>query len=162
LKERSKELLFVGLVFLAGCARQVPAPVHISKPPPSRPTLFIDWSPIVFFDWDDDRLNERARKRVDEIARREGIPPPPGRHFEVNGYTDASGSPSYNLRLGKRRAESVARELERLGCPPDKIKITSYGARFLLVQTANGKPESQNRRVELLLIDDGWRSHAKP
>jgi outer membrane protein OmpA-like peptidoglycan-associated protein len=161
LKERSKELLFVGLVCLAGCTRQVTT--HVPGIVPARQTIFLDGpTPLVFFNWGDDRLTERARKIVDQLARLDGIPPPKGKHFEINGYTDASGSPSYNLRLGKRRAESVARELERRGCPADKIKIASYGARFPLVQTANGKTEPQNRRVELLLIDDGWQSHARP
>lgn len=53
----------------------------------------------------------------------------PKASFTIEGYTDAIGSPEYNLDLSQRRAESVRQYLgEVLGIDPAKIKAHGYGA----------------------------------
>jgi len=69
----------------------------------------------------------------------------------VNGYTDRSGTPQYNLRLSMRRARSVQAELIRDGVPRNVIDIHGYGETHPLVPTAPGVREPQNRRVEIIL-----------
>lgn len=54
--------------------------------------------------------------------------------FTIEGYTDAIGSPEYNLDLSQRRAESVRQYLvEILGIDPAKIRAHGYGATKFLV-----------------------------
>jgi outer membrane protein OmpA-like peptidoglycan-associated protein len=71
--------------------------------------------------------------------------------IEVNGYTDLSGTASYNQGLSVRRAESVEAELVRDGVTRGEITIRGYGESHPLVPTAKGVREPQNRRVEIIL-----------
>ena len=68
----------------------------------------------------------------------------------VIGHTDTVGSDAYNIRLSRRRAESVAARLERDGIPSSDIQIVAKGKRDLLVPTADGVREPQNRRVQIV------------
>jgi outer membrane protein OmpA-like peptidoglycan-associated protein len=68
----------------------------------------------------------------------------------VTGHTDTVGSDAYNMRLSLRRAESVAAELEKQGIKSSEIDIIAKGKKDLLVPTADGVREPQNRRVTIL------------
>jgi len=68
----------------------------------------------------------------------------------VTGHTDTVGSDAYNMRLSRRRAESVAAQLEKDGIPSSEISIVAKGKRDLLVPTADGVKEPQNRRVQIV------------
>jgi OmpA-OmpF porin, OOP family len=69
----------------------------------------------------------------------------------VNGYTDTSGTPQYNMGLSIRRAESVRAQLVTDGVPANVISIMGYGDTHLLVPTGPGVREPQNRRVEIII-----------
>ncbi len=119
-----------------------PAPVAAPAPAPAR-------SYLVFFDWDRADLTARARQIIADAARN-------STHvqytrIEVDGYTDTSGTPQYNLGLSIRRAESVRAELIRDGVPANVIDIHGFGETHLLVPTGPGVREPQNRRVEIIL-----------
>ena len=104
---------------------------------------------LVFFDWDRSDLTERARQVVAEAAR--ATTRVQVTRIEVDGYTDTSGTARYNQGLSLRRARSVANELVRDGVPRQSITIQGYGETHLLVPTADGVREPQNRRVEIVL-----------
>jgi len=103
----------------------------------------------VFFDWDRADLTERARQIVAEAAQ--ASTHVQTTRIEVNGYTDLSGTPSYNQQLSVRRAKSVETELVRDGVAASEIAIKGFGESNPLVQTAKGVREPQNRRVEIIL-----------
>lgn len=71
----------------------------------------------------------------------------------VEGFTDPSGSSSYNLRLGQRRAESVKDYLVTYGqLVPDQVRTVSYGEdTSRLVTRSSGDQGWQNRRVVLVI-----------
>ena len=71
--------------------------------------------------------------------------------IEVNGYTDTSGSPKYNMGLSFRRANAVAAELVKDGVPKSAIAIQGFGQTHLLVPTGDDVREPQNRRVEIII-----------
>ena len=119
-----------------------PAPVVTPTPAPARTYL-------VFFDWDRADLTDRARQIISEAAQ--ASTHVQYTRIEVNGYTDRSGTPQYNLRLSMRRARSVQAELIRDGVPRNVIDIHGYGETHPLVPTAPGVREPQNRRVEIIL-----------
>ncbi len=104
---------------------------------------------LVFFDWDKSDLTPRARQVVAEAAQ--ATTRVQVTRIQVNGYTDTSGTPQYNQGLSVRRAQSVANELVRDGVPRSAISIQGFGETRLLVPTANGVREPQNRRVEIIL-----------
>ena len=68
----------------------------------------------------------------------------------VTGHTDTVGSDAYNMRLSRRRAESVAAQLEKDGIASSEIEIVAKGKRDLLVPTKDGVREPQNRRVQIV------------
>jgi outer membrane protein OmpA-like peptidoglycan-associated protein len=54
------------------------------------------------------------------------------------------------MRLSRRRAESVAAQMEKDGVPSSEIAIYAKGKHDLLVPTADGVKEPQNRRVQIV------------
>ncbi len=103
---------------------------------------------LVFFDFDKSDLTAQATQIVDQAASNAG--PANVTRLTVTGHTDTVGSDAYNMRLSRRRAESVAGRLEKDGIPPSEIEIVAKGKRDLLVPTADGVREPQNRRVQIL------------
>ena len=47
--------------------------------------------------------------------------------IDVEGYTDSTGSDSYNQQLSERRAEAVARYLMSVGVDRLRISARGYG-----------------------------------
>jgi len=103
---------------------------------------------LVFFDWD----------KADLTARSEGIVRDAATYsthtqytrIDVDGNTDTSGTPQYNMGLSERRARVVAAELVRDGVPQSAISMHAYGETKLLVPTGPNVREPQNRRVEIV------------
>ncbi len=65
--------------------------------------------------------------------------------FSITGHTDSRGSARYNLKLGKKRAESVARWLQTQGISARNIIIVSRGASEPVADE-----DALNRRVEIV------------
>jgi iron complex outermembrane receptor protein len=125
----------------APAAAYVPPPVV--APAPSVPKSY-----LVFFDFNKSDLTSQATAIVDQAAKNAG--PAKVTKLEVTGHTDTVGSDAYNMRLSRRRAESVAAQLEKDGIPSSEIEIVAKGKRDLLVPTADGVKEPQNRRVQIV------------
>jgi iron complex outermembrane receptor protein len=120
-----------------------PPPVVAPTPAPK--------SYLVFFDFNKSDLTPQAVSIVDTAAKNAG--PMKVTKLEVTGHTDTVGSDAYNMRLSRRRAESVAAQLEKDGIPASEIAIFAKGKRDLLVPTADGVKEPQNRRVQIVYSD---------
>jgi len=102
----------------------------------------------VFFEFDRARLTPEARQIVSQIAAQMK-----SRKLSATlvGKADLTGSDSYDLALGRRRADAVARELIRLGVPHDRVAVETLGKRQPPVKTADGVREPRNRVVEVTL-----------
>ena len=123
----------------AAPAAYVPPPVQAPASPHSY---------LVFFDFNKSDLTAQATQIVDQAASNAG--PAHVTRMVVTGHTDTVGSDAYNMRLSRRRAESVAARLEKDGIPSSEIEIVAKGKRDLLVPTADGVREPQNRRVQIV------------
>jgi OOP family OmpA-OmpF porin len=119
-----------------------PAPAPVPAQAPAR-------SYLVFFDWDKATLTDRARQIIREAA--DNSTHVQYTRIEVNGYTDTSGTPQYNMGLSIRRANAVKAELIRDGVPANAITTQGFGDTHLLVPTGPGVREPQNRRVEIII-----------
>ncbi|MDB5395344.1 MAG: putative TonB-dependent receptor [Rhodospirillales bacterium] len=123
-----------------------------TPPPAVAPAPSVPKSYLVFFDFNKSDLTPQALTIVDQAAQNAG--PAHVTKLEVTGHTDTVGSDAYNMRLSRRRAESVAAELEKDGIPSSEIEIIAKGKRDLLVPTADGVKEPQNRRVQIVYGGD--------
>ncbi len=125
-----------------------PAPTAAYVPPPVVAPAPVAHSYMVFFDFNKSDLTPQAVNIVDQAAHNAG--PAKVTKLEVTGHTDTVGSDAYNMRLSRRRAESVAAQLEKDGIASSEIEIIAKGKRDLLVPTADGVKEPQNRRVQIV------------
>lgn len=67
----------------------------------------------------------------------------------LEGHTDERGSAEYNVALGERRAQTVARELKAAGVTDAQLSIVSYGKERPAAQGSTEEAYSKNRRVEV-------------
>ncbi len=130
-----------------------PAPMaqqaaYVPPPAAPRPAASTARNYLVFFDFNKSDLTSNARSVVDQAAA--NAKTNSVTRLDVTGYTDTVGSDAYNMRLSRRRAESVASELEAQGVPSSEIAIFAKGKHDLLVPTADGVREPQNRRVQIV------------
>lgn len=125
----------------------------VAPPPPPAPAPAPAAAParsyLVFFDWDKATLTDRARQIIREAA--DNSTHVQYTRIEVNGYTDTSGTPQYNMGLSVRRANAVKAELIKDGVPANAITTQGFGETHLLVPTGPGVREPQNRRVEIII-----------
>jgi outer membrane protein OmpA-like peptidoglycan-associated protein len=73
----------------------------------------------------------------------------------VEGFTDSTGTPSHNLELSQRRAESVRNALMGMGVQRDRIATRGYGEAFPVASNDNAGNRQLNRRVEIVLSQNG-------
>jgi len=128
----------------AEAAPYTPPPVVAPAPAPAP----VAHSYMVFFDFNKSDLTSDAVSIVDQAAKNAG--PAKATELTVTGHTDTVGSDAYNMRLSKRRAESVAAQLEKDGIPSSEIELVAKGKHDLLVPTKDGVREPQNRRVTIV------------
>ena len=136
------------LSFDFGPAEQAPEPAATYVPPPVQAPVPAPRSYLVFFDFNKSDLTPQATQIVDQAAKNAG--PAHVTQLTVTGHTDTVGSDAYNMRLSRRRAESVAAQLENDGIASSEIEIVAKGKRDPLVPTADGVKEPQNRRVQIV------------
>ena len=125
----------------AATSTYTPPPVVAAAPA-------VPHSYLVFFDFNKSDLTPQAVSIVNQAASNAG--PAKVTQLTVTGHTDTVGSDAYNMRLSRRRAESVAAQLEKDGIASSEIEIVAKGKRDLLVPTADGVKEPQNRRVQIV------------
>jgi outer membrane protein OmpA-like peptidoglycan-associated protein len=103
-------------------------------------------------------LISEARRQITSIATVLNNPRAVHRKIAVEGHTDARGGKEYNLRLARRRAETVARELVANGVNTRRINVEEYGEQFPIAfnrnpdGTDNPEGRAQNRRVEVVIL----------
>jgi len=69
----------------------------------------------------------------------------------VEGHCDARGTDTYNIALGKRRAESVKKFLVGQGIKTDRIVTVSYGENKPIASGQDETSWAKNRRAQILI-----------
>jgi hypothetical protein len=134
----------VGAALLLGACESQPQAV---APPQQSPPMAQGQSYLVFFDWDRSNLSPQALATISQAAA--AYKSSGNARISAIGNTDTSGPPDYNMALSMRRAEAVKAALIQNGVPAASIETVGRGESSLLVQTADGVREPQNRRVEI-------------
>jgi outer membrane protein OmpA-like peptidoglycan-associated protein len=136
--------------FGAPAAKPAPAPTPAAQPAPKpapmapKPKEF-----LVFFDFDSAKLTPEGLgivKSAAESAKAGG-----SSRIVLTGHADRAGPATYNVGLSQRRADAVKAELVRQGLSAAEISTQAKGETEPLVPTADGVPEPQNRRVEIVI-----------
>jgi len=85
----------------------------------------------------------------------------PRRTIRIEGYTDSSGTESYNLDLSQRRADAVRDYLIDHGISPNRIIARGYGEADSVASNATMAGRRENRRVEVIVPREGRRVAAE-
>ncbi|HVY08026.1 MAG TPA: OmpA family protein [Burkholderiales bacterium] len=109
---------------------------------PAEPAKF-----LLYFEEATDELTPESEDEVEKIIADLANRPSP--EISVIGHTDSVGTAQYNDKLSLQRAERVRTEFVERGIPEESITASGRGKRELLVPTADGVAEAQNRRVEI-------------
>lgn len=75
--------------------------------------------------------------------------------LNVLGYTDSSGSESYNLRLSQVRAGEVSNYLMNKKVAAARVKSKGMGEANPIASNVSAEGRAQNRRVEIVLTPTG-------
>jgi outer membrane protein OmpA-like peptidoglycan-associated protein len=101
----------------------------------------------VLFDVNSSSLRSASRTALREMA--DVFTQYPNTTISVQGYTDSTGSESYNERLSERRADSVASYLGQLGVRGSRLQTIGYGETHPRASNATASGRQLNRRVEI-------------
>ncbi|MGA8287539.1 MAG: OmpA family protein, partial [Acidobacteriaceae bacterium] len=75
----------------------------------------------------------------------------PGLKLKIEGYTDSTGSPQFNLKLSGQRADEVRAFLISQGLSPDSVTSVGLGAASPVASNDTSAGRQQNRRVEIVV-----------
>jgi peptidoglycan-associated lipoprotein len=69
--------------------------------------------------------------------------------IRIEGNADERGSREYNLALGDKRAQVVARQLEVMGAKPAQVEAVSYGEERPKAEGHDEAAWAENRRADI-------------
>jgi outer membrane protein OmpA-like peptidoglycan-associated protein len=101
----------------------------------------------VLFDYNSAGLRSASRSSLREMAN--VFEQYPNTTIAVEGFTDSTGSASYNERLSERRASSVANYIENLGVRGSRVDTIGYGESRPRASNNTASGRQLNRRVEI-------------
>jgi len=100
----------------------------------------------VHFEYNSAEIDDESRRIIEAHANHLK-----GKSIRVRleGHCDERGTREYNLSLGERRANSVAKIMRALGVKSSRLKKVSFGEEKPLRNGHNEAAWSMNRRVEI-------------
>ena len=102
---------------------------------------------VIYFDYDAFVVKDEFRPAVEGHAK--VLSADRKKKLSIEGHTDERGGREYNLALGQKRAESVAKALTLLGVSDAQIEAVSFGKERPAATGADEAAFAKNRRVEL-------------
>jgi peptidoglycan-associated lipoprotein len=102
---------------------------------------------VVYFDFDSYVVREEYRNVIESNAKLLGGDRK--KRVLIEGHTDDRGGREYNLALGQRRAEAVARSLTLLGVQDSQLEPVSFGKERPAQPGTDEAAWAKNRRAEL-------------
>ena len=103
---------------------------------------------VVYFDFDSFVVKDEYRSVVETNAKALVIDKQ--KRLSIEGHTDERGGREYNLALGQKRAEAVAKSLALLGAGGAQIEAVSFGKERPAMQGSDEAAWAKNRRAELV------------
>ena len=128
----------------SGTAQSSVTPVDLTK----TATIAMGNLPrVVYFDFDSYVVKEEFRGTVESYAK--ALAADRNKRLAIEGHTDDRGGREYNLALGQKRAEAVAKSLALLGAKDNQVDAVSFGKERPAAQGSDESAWAKNRRAEL-------------
>ncbi|KQQ45728.1 flagellar motor protein MotB [Duganella sp. Leaf126] len=109
----------------------------------------------VLFNVDKAELSAEGMRTAQKVA--DVLAQEPKSVVLIEGFTDSTGSSAHNLDLSQRRADAVRQALTGMGIPSSKISTKGYGAAYPVAGNNDAAGRQLNRRVEIVLSQNGAR-----
>jgi OOP family OmpA-OmpF porin len=106
----------------------------------------------VNFEHNSAALTVASHPALDAIA--DGLKKHQRLKIEVQGHTDSTGTPAYNLKLSQKRAESVRTYLLDQGANAEQLVAKGYGQTQPVASNKTAAGRAQNRRVVMYVISN--------
>ena len=101
----------------------------------------------VYFDFDSYVVRAEFNPMIDRFAKT--LAAERTKRLQVEGHTDDRGGREYNLALGQKRAEAVAKSLALLGAAGTQVEAVSFGKERPAATGSDDDARAKNRRAEL-------------
>ncbi|MFP4207191.1 MAG: OmpA family protein [Wenzhouxiangella sp.] len=106
----------------------------------------------VLFAMGQTELQPGARDNLADVV--ELLQSEPERRIRIEGHTDSSGPASVNMRISEQRAQAVLDALVDMGIAADRIQAIGMGEEFPIASNETEDGRNQNRRVDVILLND--------
>jgi outer membrane protein OmpA-like peptidoglycan-associated protein len=106
----------------------------------------------VNFEHNSAALTVASHPPLDAIA--DGLKKHPRLKVEIQGHTDSTGSPAYNLKLSQKRADSVRDYLVDSGVNADQLVTKGYGQTQPAASNKTAEGRARNRRVVMFVVSN--------
>jgi general secretion pathway protein A len=121
-------------------AKTAPGATEQAVPPPERKTM-------IYFQTNSNELPEPSFERLNQIA--DFMLASPTTTLDIKGYTDSTGSYTYNVSVSEFRANSIKVFLVGRGVDSARIKAVGLGPENPIATNDTEGGRRKNRRVEL-------------
>ena len=125
----------------AGTAQSQVATVDLGRAAPAAAAR------IVYFDFDSFAIKDEFRPLIESNAKT--LSTLKSKRVSIEGHTDERGGREYNLALGQKRAEAVARAMALLGAADNQMEAVSFGKERPAAQGSDEAAWAKNRRAEI-------------
>ena len=125
-----------------------PAEVAVEEPPVEMPDFMEQGE--VHFSFDSTGLSKEAKQVLASVVQY--LVENPEVEVVVRGHTDSTGPVAYNLKLGKKRAQSVKDYLVAQGIDGERLKVESRGESEPISTNFTEAGRKLNRRVEIAQV----------
>jgi len=132
-----------------GGTRTETVEIDVAEPPPIEARVNLQG---VSFGSGNATLTLNAKKVLDGVA--EQLLANPKVKIEIQGHTDNQGKPADNQQLSERRAKSVVGYLATKGVSMSRMRAVGYGQDIPIADNRTADGREQNRRIEMVRIDD--------
>ncbi len=104
------------------------------------------WADRVHFEFNKHNLDENSKLILNKVS--DFLILNTKKDLQINGHADERGTSKYNMKLSRKRAESVCKYLIKRGVHKDRLSTKAFGESVNI-----GDSYEQNRRVEFIIID---------